>query len=141
MKKLKKGYHLIFYKLFQFFESVSKDGWEDWKAYIVVNSMCLLVFVEGLVWYSVIMKRAVEISKSYAIPLSIAITLVNYFVLMHKNKWKEYEYEFMHYNRSKNRLANLFVFFCVLGVLSSFILAFYQLSIIDWAKYNPNYRG
>ena len=64
---MKKAYYLLFYKLYRFFNAISKDGWEKTKALIVINAICALLLIELLVWWTLIFKSNFNFSKYWFI--------------------------------------------------------------------------
>jgi len=135
MEKMKKLYYLLFYKIYNFFNSLSEDGWEKWKALVVIGVAEMLLFVELIVWWTVTTKVGVNISKFWIIGLGLVIAGFNYYFFLHHNQWEEYESEFKQLPKNKNRLAGWLTFLALLFVLGSIIFAFYQMSLIDWSKY------
>lgn len=132
---MKKVYYLLFYKLSNFFKAISDDNWEKPKAFIVVDTICALLIVEFLVWWTLIFKSNVNFSKLWFIIPTLIIVTLNYNFLMSRNNWDNYEAEFKSYSTRKNRIINLSVLMFILLVIGSLIFAFYQMSLIDWSKY------
>lgn len=138
MEKTKNAYYLLFYTLYRLFKSLSEDGWEAWKALIVISGLQGLLIVEFYTWCDIIFKNNnLEFSSPRIVItlLAIVITVFNYYALLHHGRWKKYEEEFKHYSDEKNKVINLSVFLFIIIVLGSLIFAFYQMSLIDWSKY------
>lgn len=134
---MRKAYYLLFYQLYQFFKSVSDDGFADWKAGLVVQTLQIFVLLIIAIQIELISKINVIPGgdpKIWAIPLAIVLAIFNYYVFLHHKGWKLYEDEFKQYSKQKNRFINLTVFCFVFGILSLLIFTFYQMSLIDWSK-------
>lgn len=138
MKTIKKAYNLFFYKLYRFFTSISVDGWEDWKALLVIGVLEGFLLIELYTWSGIIFRdKNIQFSntRGVSILLGLFIAVSNYYILLHKNRWKQYEEEFKNYSTERNRLINFSVFLFILLVIGSVIFAFYQMSLIDWSQY------
>ena len=138
-EKIRKIYYLFFYKFYCLFISLSKDGWEEWKAYITMNFFGILILVELLVWWTVIFKMIVSIPKYwFAVPVSLLIVFLNYNFFMHNRRWKQYENEFKSYSKRRNYFINFFTILVVAFVLGSLLFSFNKLSKIDWHQYQSH---
>ena len=138
MKRLKKAYCLLFFKLYQFFKSLPEKSFEEWKAGLVIQTLQL--FVLGIIWIQITIITKNDIipntnPKIWIIPLALIIAILNYHVFLGKKIWKNYEMEFKSYSKKKNRVINFIVLCIVFGVFALLILSYYQLSQIDWSKY------
>jgi heme/copper-type cytochrome/quinol oxidase subunit 4 len=132
---MKKIYYLIFYKLYCFWKAVSDDNWSDWKALIIMGKAQIILLLECYIWWTVITKKGFDFPNYWLIIPVFSIVIVNYYLLLNNGRWKEYEEEFKQYPKTKSRIAGWLVFLFLLGVLVSLILAFYQMSLINWSKY------
>jgi len=138
-----KAYYILFYKLYRFFKSLSDDSWGTWKALLVICVTEGFIVLTVGVGLKVIFKESpvMEMPMTFWGIFCVALTIVNYLIFLHKDRWKNYEDEFKNYPIKKSRIYGWLVFLFLLLVLSSLIFAFYQMSRIDWSKYNPNYMG
>ena len=138
MKNIKKAYYLLFYKLYRFFNTTSDDGFADWKAGLVIQTLqifILLILVFQLILVSKKNLLPNGDAKIWAIPLSITLAIFNYYVFLHYKGWKVYEDEFKSYSKQKNWIINLMVLWTVFGIMAILIFTFYQMSLIDWSRY------
>jgi len=138
MRNFKKAYYLLFYKLYQFFKSLSEDSFEEWKAGLVIQT--LQIFILAIIWLQITIITKNDIipntnPKIWIIPLALIIAILNYHVFLGKKLWKNYEMEFKNYSKKKNRVINFIVLFIIFGIFALLILSYYQLSQIDWSKY------
>ena len=104
MKRLKKAYYLLFFKLYQFFKSLPENSFEEWKAGLVIQTLQL--FVLGIIWIQITIITKNDIipninPKIWAIPLALIIAILNYHVFLGKKLWKNYEMEFKNYSKKK----------------------------------------
>ncbi len=133
---MKRLYYLLFYKLYCFGKSINEEGWEHWKALVAITVLQVILIIELLVWWTIITKIGLTIPKySFAIPLGLAITIINYYALLHHDRWKKYAEEFKKHSKRKSIIISWLVFLFVLLILSSLIFSFYKMSQVDWKKY------
>jgi hypothetical protein len=138
---MKKTYYLLFYKLNNFFKYVHDDSWTTWKALIVICVAEGFLMLEPFIWYDVIWpgpSSPTENSKAKLFIPALILVGLNYWILMHNDKWKVYEEEFKNHSRRKKIISSWLTFLFIIGVLTSLILAFYNLSLIDWATINKD---
>jgi hypothetical protein len=132
---MRKLYYLLFYKVSSFFKHASDDGLADWKAIVIIGGAQVLLLVELMVWWTVITKIGIGISKYWIIVTGLFIAISNYYIFLYKERWTEYEEEFKNYSKQKSILISWIVFLFLIGIIASLIFAFYQMSLIDWSKY------
>lgn len=133
---MKKIYYLLFYKIYKFFKSISDDGWADWKAFVIIGAAEMILCVELLVWWTIVTKTGVKISKYWlAVPTGLFISVFNYYLFLHHDSWKTYEEEFKSYSRTKSIILGWIIFLILSTIIVSLIFAFYQMSLIDWSRY------
>lgn len=135
---MKKAYYLLFYKLYRFFKTISEDGFADWKAGLIIQTLQYFILFIIIGQIELISKNDVIPSgdpKIWAVPLGIILAIFNYYVFLHYRGWKAYEDEFKMYSKQKNRIINFFVFCVVFGILSILIFTYYEYSQVDWSKY------
>ncbi|MFM6976297.1 MAG: hypothetical protein ACKOW2_05560, partial [Sphingobacteriaceae bacterium] len=119
-----------------FFKAVSDDGWDDFRALILLNSLTVLFLIECLAWWSVLTKQIVAVNKLlYCIIVGIPLVIVNSRFLSKKKIFKTYEDEFVKYSLPRNRVLNSIIVLSIIFILGSLIFAFYQMSLIDWSRY------
>jgi hypothetical protein len=137
MKKIQKAYFHFFYRLCCLFKSISDDGWEEWKALLIVGVTTSFILINIDLYIKILFKVGfiLELPKFAFGVLFLIIALFHYLILLHNDGWKQYEVEFKQYSKEKNRAIDLLFFFFVLFILGNLIFAFYQLSLIDWTKY------
>ena len=129
---MKKIYYLFFFKLILFFKSISDDGFEKAKSLIVVNTISVIVFMEMFIWWTIVTKSVLNISKLWFVIPLVIIVAFNYTNLITVQKTGKYETEFRNYPRDKNFIINLSVLLFIFLVLSSLLFSFYRLSLINW---------
>lgn len=132
MEKIKKAYYLFFYKLYSLFRYISESGWEDWKALLTIGVLQMYFYVSLCTWADIILKDDYPIfiqSSASLFVVTIVIAVSNYFVLLHKNRWKKYEEEFKRYSRGKNILISIVVFLITTLVLANLIFALYSIKV------------
>ena len=133
---IKKAYYYLFYKFYKFSEAAPSRWLSDWKAELCVDALEIFLGLSFLIYYTVFTKQWINIANGKAILLYVAlISLPNYFIFHHKHQWKEIVKEFDKLPKKKNLIGSCIVFIIVLAIITNLIVAFYQMSLIDWSKY------
>jgi len=144
MKKVKKAYYLLFYKLYKSFESIDNltgmgYGLNDWKAGLVIQTLqiCIIFFALNEINVFTYKNPFPETDpKLWIIPLCVIIAIINYFTFLHHDNWKKYVPEFSKYSRSFNLIINIIVVIICFGVFALLIFSYYQISKINWKEIN-----
>ncbi|GIV28663.1 MAG: hypothetical protein KatS3mg027_2477 [Bacteroidia bacterium] len=138
MEKIKKAYYLLFYKIYRFYKSMEDDGFADWKAGLVIQTLQIFVMFIIIGQTEIITKHKLIPAgdpKIWATPIAIMLAIFNYYIFLHRRNWKNYEEEFRSYSRQKNRLINFIVFCIIFGTLLLLIFTLYLYSKVDRTKY------
>lgn len=122
--------YYLFYKINVFFKSISNDGWSEWKSLVVIGSAQFFVLIELIIWWTIITKSKVDISKYYLIVFGLLITSINYYVFKYNNDKNKYNDLFKNYSKRRNITGGWLVFFLLLCILGSLVYSFYRLSIV-----------
>ncbi|MCL1666588.1 hypothetical protein M2T82_00780 [Elizabethkingia ursingii] len=122
--------YYLFYKINVFFKSISNDGWSEWKSLVVIGSAQVFVLIELIIWWTIITKSKVDISKYYLIVFGLLITSINYYVFKYNNDKNKYNDLFKNYSKRRNITGGWLVFLLLLCILGSLIYSFYRLSIV-----------
>lgn len=125
---MKKKYYLLFYKLSHFFNQISDDKLNKFKALIVINALCMFLLVELLTWWTLGFNSFVDIPKFSLFLIAAIIVFFNYKFLMSDDIQEMYNKEFSGYSKNKHILINWLVFFVILLVIVSFSFSLYQLN-------------
>lgn len=123
-------YHLLFYKFYCFFSATAKEGWEEWKALILINILGVLFVAELMVWADILINMKTVSFEPYwiAIPISFGVAWFNYSFFIQKNAWKKYAKEFENHSQSSNRLASWLTLLFVIFFFLTLVFSFYSLS-------------
>jgi hypothetical protein len=136
MSKLKKSYYYLFYKLYRFLEAAPSKWQSDWNAELLVDVFVFFLFVSIGIYYNVFVDRYFDFgSKGSFVLFFILISVPNYFIFHHTDRWKRIVKEFDRLPKRKNIIGGWIVFILILLIIGNLIFAFYQMSKIDWAKY------
>lgn len=123
--RLTKPYVYVFYVLRSWFKAMADDNLHDWKALVV------LCFFQGAAIVSV-ETIVEELVGTYlfsnnllfgAAPLAIALGLLNYFFLLHDDRWRKFERCFRGYSMTMRRIGTLSVVLAMIAVASLFVIA------------------
>jgi len=120
-----KFYFYFFYRLRSWFKAMADDGLHDWKALLVVS------FLLGAIVYSTA-NLSGELTDRFLLgpgsllgpaPLAIGLGLLNYFLLLHKPRWRRYENEFNGHTTTQRRIGAIVVALAICGVAALFIVS------------------
>ena len=126
-------YHRLFYQLHCFFSAINQEGWEEWKALVVVNTLCILLVVEAGVWLLIVTGAGMPDEPLWVdCALVGACTLGNYAFFLHDDRWQAYARQFRAEAAPQQRRAAWGAFAAVLAVLGGVVGAFYCMSRVDW---------
>lgn len=134
---IKKAYYYLYYKLYRFAVSISDDAINEWKPLVTILILEVLLIAEIFIWYSVATKKIFVVSNPLTsfLPVVAIIGIANYIFFLHKNRWRNYVDEFKSYDKKRKSFGGLIVFLVIALIVASVMLAFYQLSQIDWKQY------
>ena len=126
-------YHRLFYQVHCFFSAINQEGWEEWKALVFVNTLCILLVVEVAVWL-LIVTRANMPDEPLWVDLALvgACTLGNYAFFLHEDRWQAHAQQFRSETVPQQRRAAWGALAAVLAIMSSVVGAFYCMSRVDW---------
>ena len=133
---LKKAYYFAFYKLYQSFEGSPSRFWSEWKASLLMDILVGCIIITSGLIYTVITKKGFIIFESTLNTwiMIIIISVGNYFIFNHTDRWKKIVYDFNH-SKNKNRIAGI-IFWCIFFlIIASVVFMFYLMSQIDWKQY------
>ncbi|WP_430406832.1 hypothetical protein [Fluviicola sp.] len=138
MKRLKKAYYYLFYKLYRWYENVGSFAfWSDWKAALSLDVIAIFIGISFFTYYMIFIDRYFRLGdgKFLLIGYVLLIAIPNYFIFHSRNQWKDIVKEFDLLPKKKNRIGGWLVTGFVLLVITNMVFAFYLMSQIDWAKY------
>jgi len=133
---LKKAYYFAFYKLYQSFEASPSRFWSEWKASLLMDILVGCIIITSGLIYTVITKKGFIIFESNLNTwiMVIIISVGNYFIFNHTDRWKKIISDFNH-SKNKNRIAGI-IFWCIFFlIIASVVFMFYLMSQIDWKQY------
>ena len=91
-----------------------------------------------MVYYKVFTKKDLLNDKGLVIAVGLVVgvlTLVNYFVFFHNDRWKGYVKDFDSLPKKKNKIGTMIVWSLVFLIFLSLIFSFYLMSRVDWSLY------
>ncbi|TMI63054.1 MAG: hypothetical protein E6H07_16785 [Bacteroidetes bacterium] len=95
---------------YQFWERAPSVWWSDWKAIFSLLILEIWVLLSGMVYYKVFMKKDLVPDNRLAtvsFAVVVVLSLIKYFVFVHRDHWKEYVQEFGKWPERKNKLGAL----------------------------------
>lgn len=134
---IKKAYYYLYYKLYRLAVSISDDAINEWKPLVTILILEVLLIAEIFIWYSAATKKIFVLSNPLTsfLPVVAIIGTANYIFFLHKSRWRDYVDEFKSYDKKKKSFGGLIVFLVIALIVASVVLAFYQLSQMDWKQY------
>jgi hypothetical protein len=135
MRQIRKAYHYLFYKLYKW---IGEDNlWGDWKAELSIDILSIFIGISFLTYYTIYFDRYFRIGdgKFFLIGYVLFIAIPNYFIFHHNNQWIDIVKEFDKLPKLRNKIGGWLIFGVVLLIIANMVFAFYQMSLIDWAKY------
>ncbi|WPO81609.1 hypothetical protein SD427_12630 [Chryseobacterium sp. JJR-5R] len=133
MKKIKRAYYYLFYKIYKSIiytsEKVGGEFWSDFKAGLALGALEILLLASILTYYSIINNIKLDIEVTYPIILIplILLFILNYFAFIHTDIWKEYNKEFDRFSTEKNRKGTIIVWIIVIIIFVNFLGSAYYL--------------
>ncbi|WP_312992710.1 hypothetical protein [Chryseobacterium flavum] len=133
MKKIKRAYYYVFYKLYKSIiytsEKVGGEFLTDFKAVIAMGALEIWVLGTFLNYYSIINNVKLNITvKSPLLLISLLlIFILNYFCFIHTDTWKKYNSEFDKLPLHKNKKGGLIVWGIVIFITFNFFISAYIL--------------
>jgi hypothetical protein len=131
-------YHRLFYQFYSFFSALAQEGWEEWKALVAVNTLCVLLLGEAGVWVAIAVKQTTGTLWNepgwLGWVLVGACSLGNYAFFLLGDRWKAYSQEFQTEPALHQRWAAWGALILVVAVLGSVVVAFYCMSRLDWSQ-------
>lgn len=135
---IKKAYHFFFYKLYKFYEAAPSKWLSDWKALFSLLVIEIWMLIAAMTYYKVFTKKELIYKGSLemvSITILIALSLINYIVFAHQERWKTYVKEFDSWPKKKNRTGTMIAWVIVFFILGNLVFAFYLMSQINWEHY------
>ena len=133
---LKKAYYFAFYEFYQSFEASPSKFWSEWKASLLMDILVGCIIITSGLINTVITKKGFIIFESNLNTwlMVIIISVGNYFIFNHTDRWKKIVSDFNH-SKNKNRIAGI-IFWCIFFlIIASVVFMFYLMSQIDWKQY------
>lgn len=136
LPKIKYYYEYLFYKFYRFYETGISVWWSEWKASYTIDMIVFAIAFIFAIYYNIFIDRYFHIDQSIIIACYVIfIAIPNYYIFHHKNKWRSIVKKFDCLPERTNSIGSWIVFAFVLLVGFNFVFAFYNLSQIDWSKY------
>lgn len=136
---MKKLYYLLYYKLVLTTSYVDRKTsnnsgiyWSKLKAGILLLFLLIPLSFDILTIIEIVIKKSIY-NRNNDIPAYVYITLlvgVNYYLFEYKNKWIQYNQEFVSYSRKKNYIINA----VIISIYIIAIVLFFITSEI-WGRY------
>lgn len=149
MKKIKRGYHYLFYKLYKSVEHTSELGggrfWSDWKASLSIDIIIYSIIISLSIYYKIFFGHYIYVSKDNrdVFILVIPVVLFNYFIFHHNSQWKDIVKEFDQLPKEKNKKGGIIVWSIIILIIGNMLFSFYLLfaeaKINQTGPYSPEF--
>jgi hypothetical protein len=98
----------------------------------------VFIVIQAFIWFTVIKRYSCEFPAIELWFFTLGITSLNYFIFLHRNKWKKYIHTFKSLTKQHNFLGGVFILVIIFLIFFGLIYSFYQTSLIDWKKINAS---
>lgn len=135
MKKVKKAYCYVYYKLYKW---IGDDNFlADWKAELALDVLGIFLVISGIIYYTIFYDQYFQLGSGYHFLIGYVffIAFPNYLIFHHNNQWRKIVNEFDKIPEKKNFVGGIIVLFFTLIIVGNMIYAYYQMSRIDWSQY------
>jgi len=134
MDRIKKAFHLFFYKLVEFTRFMNRRHYNHYELQdglfgasggimmVFTILICFLINVIGILLGISLWKN--DIGTFIAVGLIILFYVFLHYTLLSKDKWRKYEKEFEAYSRKKNRRINRTIIVSVILLFALLIFSF-----------------
>ena len=122
---ISESYAYAFYRLRNWAKESSDDSFHDWKALAAISIfegafIYAVVIGIGNIFDTFLLSNSVLFDAG---PMAVILTLLNYFVLLHKDRWRRFEGRFREYSRSKQRTGTFLIAFTILAIVTLLIVS------------------
>jgi len=123
---MKRAYYYLYYKFFKMSEAAPSRWLSDWKAGVIIIFLELLLVFSLINYYNIFFDRYFNLTNVYVVSIAIILFGFNYYIFLHKDKWKKYAEEFEQLPKSKNHIGSIIVGCIVVLLIAN--LVFFLLS-------------
>lgn len=133
MKKIKKAYYYLFYKIYKSIIYTSDKGggefWSDFKAGIALLALELWFFGTILNYYAIITNTKFSTTTIFIILLIplVFLSILHYFAFIHTDIWKEYSKEFDKLSEKENQKGTTIIWVIAICITVNFFVSVYLL--------------
>ena len=133
-KKMKKAYYFFFYTFYRVTEKATSGWLSEWKATFFVATLQLYLLMAFLVYLAAILKKDILPDNKwvYTLPVTLVVYGSNYYIFLHKEKWRNIISLFKNWPKRKVYLLNAVCWLITIIILLSLVFAFYKMSLVDW---------
>lgn len=131
-------YNYFYYQIYFFAKNISDDYLNEWKPLLIISVLECMLLEQLYVWYTVFTKKDLDISNIWLFIIALSIVSYNYYIFLYGNKWKSYNHIFNLFSKRKRNWSSVILLVIIIAVIGGLICAFYQMSLIDWKKYNSS---
>jgi hypothetical protein len=124
--------------MYNFGKAISDDAINEWKPLITISVIELFIVIQAFLWFVIVTKNSYGFPKLLLYFIALFISVLNYFIFLHKNKWKNYLHKFKGISKRQIFLDGVIILLVVFLILAGMIYTFYQLSLLDWKKINSS---
>ena len=123
-----------FYSIRSTFRSLSDDGWEDWKALLVISVAMLFASLVAVAAVSIAFQHRVLLPSAKPRfmmiwgTVSFSLTAINYYTLVYRRRWSRFEREFRHLSKTTHILGGAVVWVSMI----LFVAAAEWMGLIAW---------
>lgn len=133
---LKKMYNYLYYKLYKLADSSIFAFWSEWKAYILISLLDLILILSTFIYYNIFINRYINIDSNIPVYALVGIVgFINYMIFYSRDQWKKIVKDFDKLPKKKNIIGGVIVYTFIILVFANLVFSFYLMSQIDWSLY------
>jgi len=136
MRNIVKPIYLFFLEIYLFFESISDDGFSEWKAALVVQTLQIFILLILFGWLEIVSGGNIIPDgdpKLWGIPIAIGLAIINYRLFLRQSDLKtEYLNELKTLSRKKRAVVSALTITVCLSVVLLLVFTFYKYSQVNW---------
>jgi len=137
MRNIVKPIYFFFLEIYLFFESISNDGFSEWKAALVVQTLQIFILLILFGWLEILTGGNIIPTgdpKLWGIPIAIGLAIINYCLfLRHSDLKTEYLNELKTLSRKKRAIISVLTIIACLSVALLLVFTFYKYSQVNWS--------
>lgn len=131
-------YQYLFYILYVSLEKYSSPRfWSEWKAASLLVIFLFSIIYSLILYYTILINRYSTLGNNlyFLFSIVVIISVINYFLFIRDNKWKNIIEKFERLPKNKNKIGTIICNLFFIVSIINLIYAFYLFSQVNWTLY------